>query len=148
MNPLIIKRPKLQTLKQKYANTIVTLAFWALWFYLWIPLISLVAWLFGIEIFYEEFILTEGYHILISLFFQYGMVALIISICLLGWAFYNQLRFRRKDRRKEAPRPSAQAQADYFAVNVDHLKKGRKAKNLIVRFDNTGEIQSIEMLDH
>ena len=100
MNPLIIKRPNLQTLRQKYTNTIVTLAFWALWFYLWIPLISLVAWLFGIEIFYEEFILMEGYHLLLSLFFRYGMVTLLISICLLGWAFYNQLRYRRKDRRK------------------------------------------------
>ncbi|MBE9502843.1 MAG: poly-beta-1,6-N-acetyl-D-glucosamine biosynthesis protein PgaD [Proteobacteria bacterium] len=148
MNPLIIKRPKLQTLKQKYANTIVTLAFWALWFYLWIPLISLVAWLFGIEIFYEEFILTEGYHLLISLFFRYGMVTLIISICLLGWAFYNQLRFRNKDRRKEAPLPSSQALADFFGVNVAHLEKSRKAKRLIVRFDDTGQIRNIEILDH
>ena len=146
MGPLIIVPPSLQTLRQRYANAALTLFFWALWLYLWIPFISLIAWLFGIEIFYEEIILMEGYRLLLELFIWYGAVIFLISLLFLSWARYNQFRFRGKDRRKKAILPSLQDLADYFEVDVTLLAKCQKAERLLIRHNKNGRIDKIDFL--
>ena len=103
MNPHIIQRPDLQTLRQRFGNSFLTFLFWLIWFYLWIPLLSLVAWAFGVDLFHDEMIVREGLQALIELLGLYFLVIFLISATLGTWALVNLCRFRVNERR--GPRP-------------------------------------------
>jgi len=145
MKELIIETPSLQTLRQRYTHAIVTLVFWIIFLYLWIPLASLMAWLMGIGTFYEEIVVQEGYYQLLNLFFWYGVTILVISVVFLGWALYNQFRFRGKDRRRHPTPPTIEDLANYFQVDLSLLGKGQKARRIVVRHNEEGNILGMDM---
>ena len=55
---LIIEAPGLQSLKHRFSSSLFTFFFWAAWFYLWQPIISILAWAFGFKFFYGFFKVT------------------------------------------------------------------------------------------
>ena len=93
---LIIDDPGLQKLRHRYAYSAVTLTFWVIWIYLWLPLISFLSWVVGLNLFYKEMIVQNGYQLFFGLVGWYVLVVLIIGSILLGWAGYNLFRFRGK----------------------------------------------------
>src|ERR1017187_7341901 len=50
MKDFIIDRPSLQTARQRLIYGSVTLGFWVLWIYLWLPIVGLIGWALGIRI--------------------------------------------------------------------------------------------------
>jgi biofilm PGA synthesis protein PgaD len=100
--PLIIERPDLQSPSQRVVSTALTLFFWAIWVYLWLPLIGLLGWVFGVDRFYTEMIRLEGYRGVIDLVAFFGLVVTGIVGVLFAWALYNLARFRGRERRRAA----------------------------------------------
>jgi biofilm PGA synthesis protein PgaD len=145
MNPLIINEPGLLTLRHRFTNSFLTLAFWVFWIYLWLPVISLVAWWAGFHLFYEEMIVQKGYQAFFDLAAWYGMVVLSIAIVFLSWAWYNRLRFRGKERRKEAGRVRQADVARQFGVQADQIDRWRGAKRLVIHHSEKGRIDRVEM---
>jgi biofilm PGA synthesis protein PgaD len=145
MNSLIIDEPSLQTLKQRFAYSLVTFLFWTVWIYLWLPVISLVAWLAGFHLFYQEMIVQNGAQLFFDLVTFYGLTILSIGIVFLSWAWYNLARFRGKERRKSAKGVEKADLARLFSVEVDQLGKWHKAKRLIIYHDEEGEIDRVEV---
>lgn len=146
MNAPIFERPDLQGLRQLYGFGFITLLFWALWFYLWLPLVSLIAWAFGFQLFYEQMIVLGGYHSLLSLLVDYGLTILAIAALLIGWALYNLIRFRNHERRRAAA-PVTKAQlAQDFNVDVNSLNNWQSARRLRVHHDPHGQIVQIDTL--
>ncbi len=140
----IIETPDLQSLRQRYASTILTLAFWVLWFYLWIPVLSLLAWLLGIESFYREMILFEGLYGERRLLACYGITVLLIGIAYLGWALYNQFRFRGRERRCEQRRVDDEALAEAFGIVPDEVVRLKSARRVVITHDEAGRICGID----
>jgi len=142
--PLIIEQPKLQTLRQQYTSAFLTLLFWILWFYLWIPLVSLVAWLFGFKLFYEHMIILKGLQGLLDLASWYGLVILLLGLSLLGWALYNQMRFRGREKRAlhEATQPRELAQ--FYQLDTALIPRLQQAKRISINHDEHGHIQKIK----
>jgi len=142
--PLIIERPDLQSLRQRYAYAMLTLLFWILWFYLWIPLVSLVAWLFGFQLFYEQMIVLEGLQGVLDLAGWYGLVIALLGCSLLSWALYNQLRFRGREKRHYQERIKAQDLAAFYQIDPALIPRIQRAKRIIINHDQHGHIQAIK----
>ena len=142
--PLIIDTPKLQSLRQRYGYALLTLLFWILWFHLWIPLISLVAWLFGVEIFYREMILLDGLQGLLELLGWYGLTIAILGSFYTGWALYNQLRFRGRNRRQVQPEVEPLELACTFDIEPALILPLREAKRILIVHDKAGQIRGIK----
>ena len=142
--PLIIDTPSLQSLRQRYGYALLTLLFWILWFYLWIPLISLVAWLLGIELFHREMIVLDGLRGLLDLLGWYGLTIALLGGCYTGWALYNQLRFRGKSRRRSPPPVEPLELAAAFDIEPALILPLQEAKRIVIVHDEEGRIRAIK----
>jgi len=144
MTELIISQPSLQTLRQRFASSILTFLFWAFWIYLWLPLVSLLAWLFGIDLFYEQLIVQSSYNDLIHIASWYLFVILMITVSLISWSVYNLFRFRNKDRRRHTVQVGLSEIAAHFSVDDQQLAHWHDAKRIVIRHDEQGNIHETE----
>ncbi|MCC6209165.1 MAG: poly-beta-1,6-N-acetyl-D-glucosamine biosynthesis protein PgaD [Gammaproteobacteria bacterium] len=143
--PLIIENPELQTLRQRYAFAALTLFFWVLWFYLWIPVISLLAWLFGAERFYQAMIVNSGLDTLLDLLGLYSVVILVMGAILSSWAWYNQIRFRGREKRRASPSVTADEIQSFFALRTEQLDLARYAKHVVIEHDEDGKVKDVRV---
>lgn len=144
MNPLVIEMPDLQTIRQRYASNVITFIFWVLWFYLWLPLISLVAWVLGIDLFYDRMVVRGGYDAFVEMLPVYALIVVLIGALLIIWGVYNMQRFRGKERRTHAHPVTISTIANYFIVDPARLVEWQQAKNLVIHIDELGMIQAVE----
>jgi len=142
--PLIIERPDLQSRHQRVVSTGMTVVFWGLWVYLWLPLVALLGWAFGIERFYDEMIRLEGLGRVLELLGWYALVITVLAGSLVLWATYNYLRFRGVDRRK-APHPVGLDRVAAFArVEPAQLLLWQQVRVMTILHDEDGFIESVE----
>ena len=144
MNPLIIDMPNLQTIRQRYASTIITLIFWAFWFYLWLPLISLIAWVLGIDLLYDRMVVKGGFDAFVASLPAYALVIVTMGALLVIWGVYNLQRFRGHERRIRVHPVDTPSIARYFLVDPAQLAEWQQSKNLVVHIDELGMIRSVE----
>lgn len=100
LRPLIIERADLQSFRQRWGYGTLTLACWIAWLYLFIPLLSAVAWFAGLTFIYR--VLLQGLELaeLWAMLTRYGSgIAVLVSVYMI-WAVTSYLRFRRMERRK------------------------------------------------
>ena len=136
----IIERPDLQSLRQRTLYGFITLAFWAFWVYLWVPLLALLAWALGIQQAYKYMVTLGGYHQLLGVLEVYALVIVALGGVLMIWAAYNILRFRGTDKRAARPQVT---EADIGRdLNQDHLLVARwhSARRLLVSHDQAGHL--------
>jgi len=144
MNTLVIDMPNLQTIRQRYASTVITFIFWIFWFYLWLPLISLIAWVLGIDLFYERMVVNGGFDTFVETLPFYALVVVSIGALLITWGIYNLQRFRGKERRTHVHPADASTIANYFIVDPVQLNEWQTTKNLVIHLDSLGMIQNVE----
>jgi biofilm PGA synthesis protein PgaD len=96
----IIDNTKLKSFLRNVSEWSFTTLVWALWLYLFLPLLNIILWLLGIRFFYVEVIEKAGYLQLLNLFTKMGWSILVVFIVLRFWGYYNYFRFGKKDRRK------------------------------------------------
>jgi biofilm PGA synthesis protein PgaD len=141
--PLIISRPELQSPQQKYFFSLLTLAFWLIWFYLWLPLVSLVAWMMGFEFFYEHMIRLNGVFGLLDVIGWYGLVVAISALGLLLWSAYNLSRFQGRDKRKHSAVVTVAQLAESFCIEETAARLCQEEKRVTIDIDRNGIIHSI-----
>ncbi len=144
MKSPIIENPSLQTLRQRFTSSFLTFLFWVFWIYLWLPLVSLLAWGVGVDLFYQELIAESGYKTILKMMFWYIIAISTTAVIFIAWAVYNLFRFRKKDRRKEAKVVGTIDLAHYFKIDERQVKKFQKSKYLVIHHDEEGNIKSIE----
>lgn len=141
--PLIIQNPSLQTLKQRYAFAALTLVFWLVWFYLWTPVITLLAWLFGADRFYETMIARSGIDMLVGLLGLYGLVILSMGIVLGGWAWYNRLRVRGRDKRRGSAAILPVEVNAFFMLSQEQADIARRGRRVVIEHDEDGQVRDV-----
>ena len=144
MNSLVIDIPSLQSIRQRYASTLITFIFWIFWFYLWIPLISLVAWVLGIDLFYDRMVVMGGFDTFVDRLHIYLLTIVVMGALLIIWGVYNMQRFRGKERRTHAYPVDVSMTANYFIVNPVELMEWQQSRNLVIHIDDLGMIQTVE----
>lgn len=142
-NPLIIEKPELQSMTHRYGWKSVTFAFWMIYVYLWIPLITLGIWWVGVKVFHRNMITLDGYEGLLDTLGLYITVILIISTILIGWAEFNRMRFKNKVRRLDNNELSIREVAEKYNLAVPHLTLLRQKKSINVNFSDKGGISEI-----
>lgn len=78
---------------------LATFAIWAVYLYLWLPLLTLLFWFLGLRSAYVELYLSQ-HRIDPALLGLLPLIALICGMALIGWAEYNRRRFGKLDRRE------------------------------------------------
>ena len=142
-NPLIIERPELQSNVQRYGWSSITFIFWLLYIYLWLPLITLVAWWVGAKLFNLHIIQQNGYVGLLDKLGLYAAIIFIISAILIGWAKIEHLRFKNKPRRKDSSAVTDREVAKKYNLQEIQLVQLRLEKSVVVHFSDKGAISRI-----
>lgn len=145
--PLVIDRPSLQSLRQHYLSATFTFVFWVIWILLWTPLITLIGWLFGVNLVYIEMIKLEGYKSVIADFGLFLMCITLIGAILGIWAAYNFFRFKDLERRAALDPVNNRQLAAFFGVDLQTLTKQQKTQCLSVSFDSHGHIVANTQID-
>jgi biofilm PGA synthesis protein PgaD len=140
---LIIDRPDLKSMPFLLGEQLLTLIFWGFWFYLWLPLISILAWAFGFHILYSHIVALGGFegflkqlHVFFGgIFFASGILAL--------WSLYNLKRYGAYNRRTEVFTTDHEALEKFFSLSSDQLRTMHQAKRLTVSFSEDGSITGV-----
>ena len=140
MIELIIDRPSLQTSRQRLIFGSMTFIFWALWIYLWLPLVALIGWMLGFRIAYYEMIVKFGYVSLQHLLVFYLSIILFLGASLLVWAYYNYFRFRNKARRMQVAEVSVAALSERYHTAPETLALWAQARRLTLHHDAEGRV--------
>lgn len=96
---LIIEDSELQSPSQRVIYGTLTLLFWAIWIYMWLPLLTIGAWAFGVQRFVDIMIVKEGLTKLANVLTIYLIIIAIMGGALVIWATYNRFRFAGRERR-------------------------------------------------
>ncbi len=141
---LLINEPQLQSLHHKLGDTVLTAAMWGIYLYLWLPLVSLVAWLFGIQLFYHELIEAGGYLELLDKVALYATVIPAIFVVIISWSLSNRRRFRGQERRNEVSEISPAEMTAFFDVTTGEFERLRAASRIVIAIDENGRIEHID----
>lgn len=141
--PILIERPELQEGRWRFAWSLVTLLAWSLWFYLWLPLISLVAWAAGIQLF-RRHILDPNAETYLRSLALYGSVALGLAVVLVSWSLYNLRRFGGLDRRKATPAVAPAQLCEDFGIEMTLLAKLHGARVATLHLGEEGRLERVE----
>jgi biofilm PGA synthesis protein PgaD len=125
---LIIDHPDRQNRGRRIGFGIVTLVFWIIWIYLWLPLITAFAWYLGFERFQYIFIELDGFEGLLDILGVYFTVLQLIVVVFLAWSLYNQHRFGGKDKRRQVRKTNYRAMCESFGLSRHGLNRLRHAK--------------------
>ena len=130
--PLIVQRADLQTAAQRWGYRSLTLICWAFWVYLFLPLISVVAWAAGLT--WAYVLLIQGLELveLWALLKSYGSGIGTLGGVYLVWAVTSYLRFRRVERRQLAPSIADDLMASSHRLTRPELVQLRSAGRQVV----------------
>lgn len=137
---LIINKPHALNIQNKLTSISFTFVMWVVIFYLWQPLISLIAWSFGFKIFYEHMIILGGFEGFFEMFKIYISTIFILGGGLILWAYSNKLRFRGKIRRTKTNKVTAIDIAGFFQVDENDQSQWKNEKNLTITITEANQI--------
>lgn len=141
---MIIDRPDRQRRGQRIGFGLVTLMFWMIWIYLWLPLITAFAWYLGFEQFRYVFVELEGLDGLLDVLGSYFTILQLIVVVFLGWSLYNQHRFGGKDQRRLVRKTNYRTMCQSFGLSRHGLNKLRHAKTATVDYRIGGSTAILE----
>lgn len=142
---LHIDAPHLLSQRRRLGDTIATGLMWILYSYLWLPLVSLLAWLLGFEFAYDVMVRAGGVDALKAVLWWYGIVLASIFVAVAVWSVVNRRRFANHDRRQNGQGVSDIEMTEYFALQHEELQTMRSARVISLSFDATGSIEQVDV---
>jgi biofilm PGA synthesis protein PgaD len=136
-DPLIINRPERQKPLQRLTSALITMVAWALWVSLWLPLLTLIAWLLGLQDVYIKLGLDHPFQAAQNLNMVLG-VACVCAASFGAWSLYNRMRFRGKQRRHANRVIDLQEMAPVLDASVDTARYLRTHRRSVVQFNEHG----------
>lgn len=143
MQPLIIEREDLQTKAQRLGWFSLTFIFWALYVYLWLPVITLIVWWLGYKTTEYQMLDMGGLKSLGNVINFYLFVILLLSVLLIGWARMEFVRFKDKRQRKGQPLVTPQEMANFLNIDTALLTQLHSQKRLTILFDEKNQVKKI-----
>lgn len=141
---LHINAPELLSRRRRLGDAFVTGVMWALYSYLWAPLISLIAWLLGFEFAYDVMVRAGGLKVLEEMLLWYTAMVGCIVVVVTGWSFVNRLRFAHQNRRRGIETVDDQAMAAVFGVDLARIAELRTARIARLTLNEEGLIETVE----
>jgi biofilm PGA synthesis protein PgaD len=133
-----IDAPELLTRRQRTLGALITGLMWGAYAYLWLPLVSLLAWGLGLEFAYEAMVRAGGASALRTALFWYGVMLVDVVLTVSVWSLLNKWRFAGHNRRTAHLGVADETMADYFGVTLEDLARLRKAQRIDLELDGLG----------
>lgn len=146
MKPPIIDRDDLQKPAHRTVTAVLTFGFWLFWFYLWLPLLALLAWAAGLEQAYRYMVTLGGYQEVLRLMGLYTLIIALLGGALVAWAAYNIMRFGPRIRRAGNAAPDTEQVARHFGQGPIAVESWRGAQRLHVTHNDAGVIEQVDIL--
>ena len=146
MKSPIIERSDLQSPRQRTLSGALTLAFWAFWFYLWLPVLALLAWTLGVQQAFKYMVVLGGYHEVIRLLGLYSLIILLLGGGLVLWAIYNIIRFHGVERRTANQPVTPTEIGRDFGKDPKSVARWQSERRLYVTHDQEGRIAHVEIM--
>ncbi|MFO7557632.1 MAG: poly-beta-1,6-N-acetyl-D-glucosamine biosynthesis protein PgaD [Desulfobacterales bacterium] len=127
----IIDNPSLRSVLRNIGELTFTSAMWALWVYLFFPIINIILWVLGFGSFYEKVIEHSDYLRLLELVRNCGGAVAGIFLVLWLWGLYNYHRFGKRNRRVDNRPVAPEEMADFFDVPLDQVIEMRREKQIL-----------------
>jgi biofilm PGA synthesis protein PgaD len=140
---LILNMPDLVARHTKIGSSVFTVVFWGIFVYLWMPLITVVAWMLGLYHSYGELTYVRELSNLEHLAFIYAMIVLALGSSLLLWALQEYLRFRNVNRRREPVAVALHELASYVNFQESDIATHQLARRLVVQHGVDGSVMRI-----
>lgn len=134
---MIISAPDRQSVMQRNLYASLTVLAWFAWIWLWLPLITLVAWLLGFDHAYGRVVLDNVEHGFSDLMFLLRCASACALILVL-WIGYNYLRFGGRERRREVEQVEPETIAHYFGANEIVSDRLRRMRRSVLHVDPSG----------
>lgn len=143
INRRAIHAPQLLGRLQRVRDTLLTGAMWAVYAYLWLPLISLLAWLVGVDFAYDAMVRAGGIVALQKMLQYYAAGGIVIFVIIAAWSTSQRIRFRGKSRRSGAPQVSDEMMRRYWDIDEETLARLRKGRVAVITHDGQGRIDEV-----
>jgi biofilm PGA synthesis protein PgaD len=132
------RRPREQTRLQRATEFTLTTLFWLAWLYLIMPLVSLLLWIVGVQLFVDEMISRGGLQALIEELLRYGLVVLGMLVVTLLWVSWNLRHYGGHNKRTHQPQSVSLSEiAADSGLSLAEITKVRKTKRLLISFDDS-----------
>jgi poly-beta-1,6-N-acetyl-D-glucosamine biosynthesis protein PgaD len=140
---LIIDKPDLKSMPLIFGEGLLTVLFWGAWFYLWLPIVSMLAWWLGFKFFYRHMVELGGFGGFIQFLdvFFYGV--LFLCGALAAWSFYNFKRYGSYNRRNHVLKTDIDKMAEFLNISIQKLQKAQLAKHVSFSFDDDNTVQNV-----
>jgi biofilm PGA synthesis protein PgaD len=135
---IFIDAPDLLTTRERARDTLMTAGMWGAYIYLWVPLISLFAWLLGFEFGYDVMVRAGGARDLVRALAIFALVIAVILGIVVTWSYSNRVRYRGRNRRHAVLGVRDLSVAEYFRVDAPTLDRLRAARRIELGFDDDG----------
>lgn len=135
----IIDRPERQSPLQRTLFAVITMVAWTLWISLWLPLLTLIAWLLGLQDVYLKLGLIHPLHAVGDLSMVF-VVALVCALSIGSWSQYNRMRFTGKQRRRGNRHLDVAEMAPVLDASVETGRQLRAGRRLVVYFTADGNM--------
>jgi len=142
---LIIDQPDLKSMPQLLGEGILTVLFWGFWFYLWLPLISLLAWGFGVQIFYKQMVALGGFSGFIQHLNVFISGVALVSGAIAVWSLYNLKRYGFYNRRNRLLETDMVQLAATFNMAGQKLSEIQLAKRIVFSFAENDSIKEVDI---
>jgi poly-beta-1,6-N-acetyl-D-glucosamine biosynthesis protein PgaD len=127
----------------KARDTLLTTVLWAIYAYLWLPFISLLAWFIGIDFAYGLVEQAGGLGNLLHLLISFSAALISITIIVIGWSAVQYWRFHDSERRTGSPSPSYDDELSLWNIDAETLFQIRRGHRLTIDLDELGAIKSV-----
>lgn len=127
MRPPIIDHTPTRGPGKRLAAGALTAAAWSVYAWLWVPLITAIAWIIGMRTAYVRLYLNDN-EIDTFLLLALPVIALLCAALLIGWAEYNRVRFsgvERRQRRDDVDDDTVRIALGASAALASKLRDGR-----------------------
>ena len=139
--PTIIERSDLESPRKRRVGQLISLLAWMVWIYLFTPLIALVGWAMGVQLF-EQHILDDPLGTLKTVQIYAGVIA-IAGVVFIGWAGYNWFRFHDLERRRAPPPVDTRQLAKHFGITAEEAETIEHDRVVTVHFNQDAGIIEI-----
>ena len=123
--------PGLRSFLRNITETTFTGFVWALWIYLFLPVINITLWIFGFGFMNLSLIEQVGYEELLDLLLKMGWAVFIVFLVFQLWGYYNYIRFGKKSRRKSTSSVTIDELAAHYRIPADEIKRLQEQKEIV-----------------
>lgn len=134
---LIISLPQRQSAVQRNLYASLTALAWFGWIFLWLPLITALAWALGFDLAYSRVVLDNAAHGASDVLFLLRAASLCAAL-FMSWALYNRLRFGRIERRRRVSTVPPNLIAQYFGADDIVSQRLRCHRRSVLHVDASG----------